>query len=119
VRWRPRASGHAERLASLALIEPYAERLAALALIEPRAERPQPLTLGADKGYDSSDFVIELREQAVTRTSPRTRAGLGDRRPHHPPPRLCDLAAHPQTHRGGLRLGRDTRIEPFFSSLLD
>ena len=48
-----RASGHAERLAALALIEPH-------------AERPPPVTLGADKGYDSTDFVMELREQAVT-----------------------------------------------------
>jgi hypothetical protein len=39
--------------------------LAALALIEPHAERPQPITLGADKGYDSADFVLELREKAV------------------------------------------------------
>ena len=43
----------------------HAERLAALALIEPRAERPG-VTLGADKGYDTADFVMELREQAVT-----------------------------------------------------
>jgi hypothetical protein len=42
-----------------------AERLAALALIEPHAERPG-VTLGGDKGYDSADFVMELREQAVT-----------------------------------------------------
>src|SRR5690242_14011261 len=48
-----RASGHAERLAALALIEPH-------------AERPQPITLGADKGYDTGDFVVELREKAVT-----------------------------------------------------
>ena len=48
-----RASGHAERLAALALIEPH-------------ADRPQPITLGADKGYDTSDFVMELREKAVT-----------------------------------------------------
>jgi len=47
-----RASGHAERLAALALIEPHGER--------PR------VTLGADKGYDSADFVMELREQTVT-----------------------------------------------------
>ena len=47
-----RASGHAERLAVLALIEPHGER--------PR------VTLGADKGYDSADFVMELREQTVT-----------------------------------------------------
>jgi len=48
-----RASGHAERLAALALIEPH-------------AARPQPVTLGADKGYDTGDFVIELRDKAVT-----------------------------------------------------
>jgi IS5 family transposase len=48
-----RASGHAERLAALVLIEPH-------------GERPQPITLGADKGYDSADFVMELRERAVT-----------------------------------------------------
>src|SRR5437588_2939035 len=48
-----RASGHAERLAALALIEPH-------------AERPQPVTLGADKGYDAGDFVMELRDKAVT-----------------------------------------------------
>src|SRR5215831_3628533 len=48
-----RASGHAERLAALALIEPH-------------AERPQPVTLGADKGYDTGDFVMELRDKAVT-----------------------------------------------------
>jgi hypothetical protein len=43
----------------------HAERLTALTLIEPYAERPQPITLGADKGYDTADFVIELREEAV------------------------------------------------------
>jgi transposase len=48
-----RASGHAERLAAIALIAPH-------------AVRPRPLTLGADKGYDASDFVIELRELTVT-----------------------------------------------------
>jgi hypothetical protein len=31
----------------------HAERLAALALIEPHADRPQPVALGADKGYDA------------------------------------------------------------------
>src|SRR5438309_10408710 len=44
----------------------HAERLAALALIEPHADRSQPITLGADKGYDTSDFVMELRDKAVT-----------------------------------------------------
>jgi hypothetical protein len=50
---RTRASGHAERLA-------------APALVEPRAERPQSVTLGADKGYDSADFIEALRQRAVT-----------------------------------------------------
>jgi Transposase DDE domain len=44
----------------------HAERLAVLALIEPHADRSQPTTLGADKGYDTSDFVMELRDKAVT-----------------------------------------------------
>src|SRR5271167_3459373 len=47
-----RASGHAERLAALTLIAPRTRR--------------RPVTLGADKGYDSQDFVIELRERTVT-----------------------------------------------------
>jgi len=48
-----RASGHAERLAALSLIEPV-------------AGRPRPVTLGADKGYDAADFVMECRELAVS-----------------------------------------------------
>ena len=48
-----RASGHAERLAALHLIEPH-------------AERPQAITLCGDKGYDTQDFVAELRELHVT-----------------------------------------------------
>jgi transposase len=48
-----RASGHAERLAALHLVEPY-------------ADRPQKVTLGGDKGFDTQDFVAELREINVT-----------------------------------------------------
>ncbi len=44
----------------------HAERLAAIALVEPRADRPNPITLGADKAYDTADFVMELRERTVT-----------------------------------------------------
>jgi transposase len=43
----------------------YAERDAALKLIEPRT-RGQRLTLGADKGYDTADFVEALRGVQVT-----------------------------------------------------
>jgi transposase len=70
-----RASGHAERLAALALIEPH-------------AERPRPVTLGADKGYDSTDFVMELREQAVTphlaQNQSRRRSAIDGRTTRHP-----------------------------------
>jgi transposase len=44
----------------------HAERLAAIALIEPRADRPNPITLGTDKAYDTADFVMECREHTVT-----------------------------------------------------
>jgi transposase len=47
-----RVSGHAERIAALAMIEPY-------------ADRPRPITLGADRGYDAQDFVNELRAMNV------------------------------------------------------
>ena len=40
----------------------HAERLAALDMIAPQADRAGRITLGADKGYDAADFVMELRE---------------------------------------------------------
>jgi hypothetical protein len=48
-----RASGHAERLVALCLVEPHAERL-------------HRVTLGGDKGFDARDFVAELREINAT-----------------------------------------------------
>jgi hypothetical protein len=48
-----RASGHAERLAALHLIAPRTG--------------PKPATLGADKDFDTRDFVMELRKLSVTR----------------------------------------------------
>ena len=43
----------------------HAERIAALAMIEPRADRPRAISLGADKAYDTQDFVNELRSMNV------------------------------------------------------
>ena len=40
----------------------HAERWAALRLIEPHTATPQPVTLGADKGCDAGEFVVELRD---------------------------------------------------------
>ena len=48
------ATGKAERQAALAMIDRH----------DPGSERP--LTLGADKGYDTSDFVADLRQKCVT-----------------------------------------------------
>ncbi len=39
----------------------HAERLAALDMIEPLGDRPRAITLGADCGYDAADFVEEPR----------------------------------------------------------
>jgi len=49
----------------LTRVSGHAERLAALEMIGPLGERPRPVTLGADKGYDTRDFVMELRELNV------------------------------------------------------
>jgi len=43
----------------------HAERIAALSMIEPRADRPHAISLGADKGYDAEDFVNELKSMNV------------------------------------------------------
>jgi transposase len=48
-----RASGHAERLAAQHLIEPH-------------ADTTRRVTLGGDKGFDTNDFVAEMREINVT-----------------------------------------------------
>jgi transposase len=47
-----RASGHAERLAALTMVD--------------RLPTASPATLGADKGFDAEGFVLELRERQVT-----------------------------------------------------
>src|SRR3954467_648008 len=44
----------------------HAERIAALAMIEPWADRPNRITLGAAKAFDAQDFVNELRAMNVT-----------------------------------------------------
>lgn len=52
--------------ACLTAADGHAERVAALHMIEPRADRPQAITLGADKAYDTEDFVNEVRSMKVT-----------------------------------------------------
>jgi transposase len=70
-----RASGHAERLAALHLIEPH-------------ADRPRAITLGGDKGFDTQDFVAELREINVTphvaQNTNARRSAIDGRTTRHP-----------------------------------
>lgn len=71
-----RASGHAERLAALHLVEPH-------------AARSRGVTLGGDKGFDARDFVAELREINVTphvaqNTSNGRRSAIDGRTTRHP-----------------------------------
>jgi hypothetical protein len=52
--------------ACLTLADGHAERVAARHMVEPRADRPKAITLGADKAYDTEDFVNKLRSMKVT-----------------------------------------------------
>jgi hypothetical protein len=66
----------------------YAERLAALHLVEPSADRPRQVTLAGDKGFDTQDFVTELREinviPHVAQNTSRRRSAIDGRTTRHP-----------------------------------
>ncbi len=103
--------------ACLTLAAGHAERVAALHMIEPRADRPTAITLGADRAYDAEDFVNELRSMNVTPHAAQNTSGrkFRDRRANDPAWPLCRQPAHPQAHRGGIRLhqgGRRAREDP-------
>ncbi|WP_442865012.1 IS5 family transposase [Bosea sp. NBC_00550] len=71
--------------ACLTKVSGHAERVAALAMIEPYADRPRPITLGADRGYDAADFVNELRSMNV-RPQPAQVAGIAAAKFEDPSP---------------------------------
>ncbi len=66
----------------------HAERVAALAMIEPHADRPNRITLGGDKGFDTEDFVNELRSMNVTphvaQNTTNRRSAIDRRTTRHP-----------------------------------
>jgi IS5 family transposase len=72
----------------LTRVSGHAERLAALDMIEAWADRPSAITLGADRGYDSADFVEELRtlnvRPHVARNTSRRRSAIDGRTTRHP-----------------------------------
>jgi transposase len=74
--------------ACLTQADGHAERVAALHMIEAYADRPRPITLGADKGFDSTDFVNELRSMNVTphvaQNTSNRRSAIDGRTARHP-----------------------------------
>ncbi len=89
-----------------------AEREAAVDLVEavPGQHR---ITVGADKAYDTREFVHTLRAlRAVPHVTLNARACLGHRRPHHPPSGLRRQSAIAQEGGGDLRLDEDRGRSP-------
>jgi transposase len=74
--------------ACLTQADGHAERVAALHMIEPHADRPGRITLGGDKGFDSADFVNELRSMNVTphvaQNTSNRRSAIDGRTTRHP-----------------------------------
>jgi transposase len=71
----------------LTKVSGHAERLAAIDMVEAYADRPKPITLGGDKGFDTADFVMELREINVTPHMARNttrRSAIDGRTTRHP-----------------------------------
>jgi transposase len=72
----------------LTRVSGHAERLAALDMIEPLADRPRAITLGADRGYDTADFVEELRtlnvRPHVAQNNSGRRSAIDGRTTRHP-----------------------------------
>lgn len=72
----------------LTRVSGHAERLAALDMIEPLADRPRAISLGADRGYDSADFIEELRalhvRPHVAQNTSRRRSAIDGRTTRHP-----------------------------------
>ncbi len=73
--------------ASLTIASGTAEREAALALIEQRPQKTR-MTLGADKAYDTKDFVADLRACQVTphvaQSNKHRRSAIDARTTRHP-----------------------------------
>ena len=83
--------------AALTRADGFAERLAAVALVAGCAG-PRPITVGADKGYDTGDFVMELRELgAVPHVAEHTagrHSAIDRRTSRHPGYRHSQRARH-------------------------
>jgi transposase len=92
-----RASGHAERLAALAMLD--------------RLPTIGPITLAADRGFDARDSINgAARAPGDPAHRPEHQwPALGDRSPDDAPSRLRREPARSKAHRGSLRLDQDRR----------
>jgi len=89
-----------------------AEREAALTMLD-RQRRSGRITLGADKGYDTADFIADCRARDVTpHVAAHHQPAQQDRCARHQASRLCGEPARAQTRRRDLRLGEDRRRWP-------
>jgi hypothetical protein len=74
--------------ARLTRVSGHAERLAALEMVEHVGERPCAITLGADRGYDTADFVEELRtlnvRPHIAQNTSGRRSAIDKRTTRHP-----------------------------------
>jgi transposase len=101
--------------ASLSLATGTAEREATLDMLDRRSKTSRRITLGADKAYDVTDFIADLRgSQGDTAYRHQWRclqAWKGAQNRHRQenlaPCGLRHQPALPQTHRRGLRLGEE------------
>jgi transposase len=104
-----------DAMASIA--DGFAEREAAtLMMLKQWKQAPgRRRTLGADKGYDTLDFVDLMRELNVTPhvTQNLTRpGGKRDRWPHHPTRRVRDEPTRAAADRTSVRLAENHRLDP-------
>ena len=87
-----------------------AEREAAIKMIVRRSPGTRRLSLGADKGYDTKNFVADLRDLNIAACgAEHDQPRLRHRRPHDAASWLFSQPDHSQADRGKLCLDQDDR----------
>ena len=90
----------------------YAERDAALLMLAEKQEgRSRRITVGADKAYDTKDFVSTVRELNVTPHVTKNDNGRTQQPgpQNHAPARLCHQPEPPMADRKGIRMAEANR----------
>ncbi len=92
----------------------YAERATALEMLERLPPKTRRRTVAGDKGYDTKDFVADVRGLGFTPhiAAEHHPATFHDRRADHPTSRTRRESTDPQTDRGTVRLDENHRRWP-------